>query len=127
MEPTDCTYTRLLHKLDDIELALNKIDAASIQQLAAELNDCLEAIKIAANENSCVSADTSSAKKHITPSTRVLIEAILNKNTTLTNRIKSITALQRSEMHTVKLGRETAKGYASQRPSRTGSIIDSSN
>ena len=45
----------------------------------------------------------------------------------LTRRISGIMALQRDEMNKLKLGQETARGYAMGRATRTGAIINSAN
>ena len=110
-------YAEMLATLDEIEQALDLQDAELIGQLALGVERCLEQIKHYDRElGQSVSAEH-----------RAQMEALLARNQALTVRIGGITALQRNELSQLKIGLDTAKGYASYHSKRTGSIINSSN
>jgi hypothetical protein len=119
MKPEDSTnvYDMMLDKLDEIEHSIDRIDVSSINDFSLDIEIMLEKIK---NEDIHRSS-------LITTSQRSIIEMILKKNELIVGRIKGITAIQRSELNQLHLGIQTAKGYSSQRPARTGNIINSSN
>ena len=56
-----------------------------------------------------------------------LMQQIQERNQRLIPHINGIKALQRNELKQLKIGLETARGYASHHARRTGSIINSSN
>ncbi len=109
-------YQSMLDKLDEIELALDRQDASAISRLALDVDQCLEGIK---------KADGGSLTQP-TGEHRLMVDTILEKNREITSRIREMTALQRNELNQLKVGRETAKGYALHHAKRTGSIINSS-
>lgn len=108
-------YVSMLEKLDQIEIALTQHDVAPIECLSLDIESCLEKMKRLDSQPDQLTND----------SRRLLVEKILKKNMALTTRIQQITALQRAELNQIKKGLETAKGYASQRSSRTGGLINS--
>jgi hypothetical protein len=119
MNPEDSTntYRLMLDKLDEIERSLDRIDASSTKNFSQDMETMLENIKSEDRQRSSL----------MTASQRSIVEMILKKNALIVGRIQGITAMQRSELNQLHLGIQTAKGYASQRPARTGSIINSSN
>ena len=123
---TNTDYTACLNKLGEIEIALNQIDAGLIEQLALELDQCLASLKEMEGDHRNARPRADHGKEHL-PVAADICEALLKKNSLLTHRVRSIMALQRSELDKLKLGRETAKGYAACRPARTGALINSSN
>jgi hypothetical protein len=110
-------YATMLEKLEEIERALDIHDMAPIKLLTQDLDRHLEQIK-PLNSRKANFADDSQ---------RMAMEKILHKNRALTARVQEIMALLRVELSQIKQGRETAKGYASNRSTRTGSIINSAN
>ena len=110
-------YGQMLAKLDEIERALDLQDAELIGQLSSEVEQCLEQIKQFDRQ----------AGQPATVERRVQMKELLARNQVLTTRIREITALQRNELNQLKVGLDTAKGYASYHAKRTGSIINSSN
>ncbi len=110
-------YGQMLAKLDEIERTLDLQDAELIGQLSSEVEQCLEQIKQFDRQ----------AGQPATVKRRAQMEELLARNQVLTARIREITALQRNELNQLKVGLETAKGYASHHAKRTGSIINSSN
>lgn len=114
-DSTDDAYVSMLEKLDQIEIALNQHDVAPIQALTQDIESCLEQMRRLDSRPDRAAND----------SRRVLVEKILKKNAALTTRIQQITALHRAELNQIKKGLQTAKGYASVRTSKTGSLINS--
>lgn len=110
-------YGQMLAKLDEIEQALDLQDPDLITQLSRDVEHCLEQIKNFDRQ----------AGQPATAERRVQLEELLTRNQTLAARIREITALQRNELNQLKIGMDTAKGYASHHARRTGSIINSSN
>lgn len=123
-EKIGCVYTACLDKLEEIEQSLNTITPVDIYRLAGELDSCLAAIRHTAQRPDHLMGfyDQEDAQRM-----SLLAHAIIEKNDFLTRRIQGIMALQRCEIQTIKQGRETAKGYASYKGHRTGSIINSAN
>lgn len=116
-------YTACRQRLEEIELALESLDTARINQLAQELNEGLllmQQVDSAERSASETMITEPGLKKEMALSMQARIEQ-------LTMRIAGIMALQRNEMNTLKLGQETARGYATGRSPRTGSIINSAN
>ncbi|WP_319588645.1 hypothetical protein [uncultured Desulfobulbus sp.] len=110
------TYALMLEKLDSIDHILDSLDISSIEQLSQDIEQCLEAIKAEDLQQTLPAND----------SKRSIVARILKKSGIIASRIQDITALHHNELNQIRLGRQTAKGYAAQRPSRTGSIINSS-
>ena len=110
-------YGQMLAKLDEIEQALDLQDPDLITQLSRDVEHCLEQIK---------QFDRQSTQP-ATAARRVQLEELLTRNQALAARIREITALQRNELNQLKIGMDTARGYASHHARRTGSIINSSN
>ena len=110
-------YGQMLAKLDEIEQALDLQDPDLIAQLSRDVEHCLEQIK---------QFDRQSTQP-ATAARRVQLEELLTRNQALAARIREITALQRNELNQLKIGMDTARGYASHHARRTGSIINSSN
>ena len=110
-------YGQMLAKLDEIEQALDLQDPDLITQLSRDVEHCLEQIKNFDRQ----------ASQPATAERRVQLEELLARNQALAARIREITALQRNELNQLKIGMDTAKGYASHHARRTGSIINSSN
>lgn len=122
------SYQACSNKLDEIELALNQIDAGVIERLAGELNQCIDLLQpMDADRGDSQKQSDDLQKQERLAVSRDAYESLLRRNLLLTDRVQSIMALQRSELDKLKLGRETAKGYAACRPARTGALINSSN
>lgn len=116
-------YTACRQRLEEIELALESLDAARINQLAQELSDCLLLMQEGDRAERSAS-ETMIAEPDLKREMALSMQAYIAQ---LTMRIAGIMALQRNEMNTLRLGQETARGYATGRSSRTGSIINSAN
>ena len=110
-------YDLMLDKLDEIEQALDHADTTAIIRLAQDVEQCLERIK----------EDDRNSGPPTTAEHRLVVETILTRNHVITARIREITALQRSELSQLKIGRETAKGYAPHQGRQSGAIINSTN
>ena len=116
-------YTACQQRIEDVEQALESLDATRIRQLAQELDDCLTLMK------QSDSPESPESGKVITEPGRKqeLAASMVARIEHLTRRISGIMALQRDEMNKLKLGQETARGYAMGRATRTGAIINSAN
>ena len=116
-------YTACQQRIEDIEQALESLDPTRIKQLAQELDDCLAIMKQSNSPESPESGNviTEPGRK------QEMAASMLARIEHLTSRISGIMALQRNEMNKLKLGQETARGYAMGRASRTGAIINSAN
>lgn len=110
-------YASMLEKLEEIEHALDRHDSALITQFSQDLDSLLKKIQIMNGQQTSLPNNAN----------RQIVEEIFRKNTAITARLQDIMALQRIELAQIKQGRETAKGYASHRSMRTGSIINSTN
>jgi len=110
-------YVLMLEKLDEINLALDRLEADSISKFAEDINSCLEGIKRMHTQIDLLNGSIS----------RLYMEKILQKNDKVKKRIQDIVAIQRNELNLVRQGRRTAKGYAVHIQKRTGAIINSSN
>ena len=110
-------YDLMLDKLDEIEQALDHADTTVIIRLAQDVEQCLARIK----------KEDHNSGLPTTAEQRLAVETILARNHVITARIREITALQRSELSQLKIGRETAKGYAPHQGRQSGAIINSTN
>ena len=110
-------YDLMLDKLDEIEQALDHADTTAIIRLAQDLEQCLDRIK----------EEDRKSGPPTTTEHRLAVETILARNHKISARIREITALQRSELSQLKIGRETAKGYAPHQARQSGAIINSTN
>ena len=116
-------YTACRQQLEEIELALESLDTARINQLAQELSDCLLLMQEGDSAERSAS-ETMMTEPGLKQEVAAAIQARIEQ---LISRVAGIMALQRNEMNTLKLGQETARGYATGRSPRTGSIIISAN
>jgi hypothetical protein len=110
-------YGLILEKFEEIERSLDHIDISSIKAFSLDIDKMLAKII----------NDDRHRSSLMTATQQSTIEMILEKNELITGRIQGITAIQRSELNQLKLGIKTARGYSSQQPARTGSIVNSSN
>ena len=119
---TSPAYTACQQRIEDIEQALESLETTRIKQLAQELTDCLAAMKQSdEKELSPVAAAAGPGLRE------EMSAALLARIKPLISRISGIMAQQRDEMSKLKLGQETARGYAMGRSPRTGAIINSAN